>query len=75
MPEWISQAVELLKELNWLSVTIRILLAMLCGGIIAIEREKARQSAGMRTYMLVCMAAAVFYCDGKAPQGSGAYCF
>lgn len=65
MPEWIRLAADLLKELNWLSVTIRILLAMLCGGIIGIEREKANQSAGMRTYMLVCMGAAAVMLTGQ----------
>lgn len=58
MPEWIYQTEEVLKELNCISVAVRIFLAMLCGGIIGIEREKANQSAGMRTYMLVCMGAA-----------------
>lgn len=46
MPGWIGQAEELLKTLNLLSIAVRILLAMLCGGIIGIEREKANQAAG-----------------------------
>lgn len=59
MQGWIYQAGAVLGTLNWISVAIRIFLAMVCGGIIGIEREKANQSAGMRTYMLVCMGAAV----------------
>ena len=64
MPGWIVQAEELLKTLNLLSIAVRILLAMLCGGIIGIEREKANQAAGMRTYMLVCMGAAAVMLTG-----------
>ena len=65
MPGWIGQAEELLKTLNLLSIAVRILLAMLCGGIIGIEREKANQAAGMRTYMLVCMGAAAVMLTGQ----------
>jgi Uncharacterized membrane protein len=36
-------------------ICVRIILAILCGGIIGLERGKANQPAGMRTYMLVCL--------------------
>lgn len=49
---------ELLQELNWISITVRLLLALICGGILGIEREKKRRPAGLRTYMLVCVGAA-----------------
>ena len=32
-------------------------LAIICGGMIGIEREKKRRPAGFRTYMLVCLGA------------------
>ena len=40
-------------------ITIRIVLAILCGGLLGLEREKKRMPAGFRTYMLVCVGAAV----------------
>ena len=47
-----------LRELNTLSVLLRLTLAALCGGIIGIDREHKRRPAGFRTYMLVCLGAA-----------------
>lgn len=54
------------KYLNWLddvsnvwTICIRIFLAFVCGGIIGVEREKKRHAAGFRTYILVCLGAAV----------------
>lgn len=38
---------------------IRVGVAMLCGGIIGIDRGKKRRPAGFRTYMLVCVGAAM----------------
>ncbi len=48
-----------LRELNIISVTLRLLLAMLLGGMIGMERGKKRRAAGFRTYLLVCMGAAL----------------
>lgn len=41
-------------------VIIRLLLAIALGGIIGFERERRNRSAGLRTHMLVSLAAAVF---------------
>ena len=38
---------------------LRLLVASLCGGIIGIERGRKNRPAGFRTYMLVCMGAAL----------------
>jgi len=54
-----------LEDLNLTSIVIRILLSMVCGGVIGIERGKAHQPAGMRTYMLVCMGAAMVMLTGQ----------
>lgn len=51
-----------LRELNTLSVLLRLTLAALCGGIIGIDREHKRRPAGFRTYMLVCLGAALTMC-------------
>ncbi|MDO4753656.1 MAG: MgtC/SapB family protein [Bacillota bacterium] len=45
------------RELNLESVVIRLVLAMLFGGMIGIERGKKGRAAGFRTYMLVCIGA------------------
>jgi len=47
----------ILKELNALSIIVRIILSLLIGGILGIERGRKRQPAGFRTYMLVCLGA------------------
>ena len=41
------------------SVTVRMFLAVLCGGIIGIEREYKRRPAGFRTHILICLGAAM----------------
>lgn len=48
-----------LRDVTLLSVTIRLLLAMICGGIIGIEREFKRRPAGFRTHILICLGAAM----------------
>ena len=48
-----------LRELNTASVLLRLTLAMFCGGMIGLERARKHRPAGFRTYMLVCMGAAL----------------
>ncbi len=48
-----------IRDVTGLSVVIRLTLAVLCGGIIGIERSRKRRPAGFRTYMLVCMGASL----------------
>ena len=47
-----------LRELNEISIVLRYVLAVLCGGIIGLEREHKHRPAGFRTHILVCMGAA-----------------
>jgi len=42
-----------------LEALIRILIALVCGGIIGYEREHKNRPAGLRTHMLVCIGAAL----------------
>ncbi len=49
----------MLYELNIYSVTMRIILAMICGGIIGLERSRKNRPAGFRTYMIVCVSSAL----------------
>lgn len=44
--------------------TIRILAAILLGGLIGAEREWRRKPAGLRTHMLVSLAACLFHIVG-----------
>ena len=46
-----------LRELNAPSMMLRIVLAIINGGIIGFEREKKNRGAGFRTYMLVALGA------------------
>ena len=48
-----------LRELTVLSVSVRMVLAVVCGGIIGIEREYKRRPAGFRTHILICLGAAM----------------
>ena len=48
-----------LREMSFLSVLIRLLLVVLCGGVIGIEREYKRRPAGFRTHILICLGAAM----------------
>ena len=48
-----------LSELTIGSVLVRLLLIVLFSGMIGIERASKRHEAGLRTYILVCIGAAV----------------
>ena len=40
-------------------ICLRLLLAVICGGILGMERESKRRPAGLRTHILVCLGAAL----------------
>lgn len=61
----LTDILEYLQEFNIVSVFLRLLLAMICGGIIGYDRGKKRRPAGLRTYMLVCMGAALTIVIGQ----------
>ncbi len=48
-----------LLELNWVSIILRIALAVVVGGIIGSERGKSGSPAGLRTHILVCVGSAM----------------
>lgn len=60
-----EQIINYLRELNVVSIMLRFLLAIICGGIIGIERGKKKQAAGFRTHILVCMGAAIAMMTGQ----------
>lgn len=47
-----------LEKLNVISITLRLLMAVICGGLIGLERGTKGQAAGCRTHMLVCIGSA-----------------
>ena len=53
------ESLNVLRDVNVLSVTVRLLLAVACGGAIGIEREFKRRPAGFRTHILICLGAAM----------------
>lgn len=48
-----------LRDINITSVAVRMLLAVLCGGAIGMERTYKRRAAGFRTHILICLGAAM----------------
>ena len=46
-------------EIGWLTVAVRLVLAVFCGGFIGLERERKRRPAGFRTHILICLGAAM----------------
>ena len=48
-----------LRELSFLSVVLRLLLACACGTAVGLERSSKNRPAGFRTHLLVCLGAAV----------------
>lgn len=48
-----------LRDLNLLTVVLRIILACFCGALVGIERSYSNRAAGFRTHMLVCVAASI----------------
>ncbi len=47
------------REMSFLGVTVRLLAAVLCGGLIGLEREYKRRPAGFRTHILISLGAAI----------------
>ena len=47
------------REVTYLAVILRILAAVIVGGILGLERGMKHRPAGLRTYMLVCVGACV----------------
>ena len=48
-----------LRELTPLSMLVRLILALLFGGLLGLHGTRKQRAAGFRTYMLVCMGAAL----------------
>jgi putative Mg2+ transporter-C (MgtC) family protein len=47
------------REMTLLAITVRMLFATVCGGVIGVERELKRRPAGFRTHILICVGASM----------------
>lgn len=52
-------------HVNLFSVTLRLALSRVMGGLLGMEREQKQRPAGFRTYMLVCMGSALVMLTGQ----------
>lgn len=48
-----------LQDLNIISITFRVMLSLVFGGIIGLERSRKSRPAGFRTYMIVCLSSSL----------------
>jgi len=59
-------------ELNWLidsSVLFRLVLAVLLGGVVGMEREMHGRPAGFRTHIVVCLGATMLMVGSEYYRG------
>lgn len=47
------------RQMTLLAVAVRMLSAVICGGLIGLEREFKRRPAGFRTHILICLGASM----------------
>lgn len=55
--KYVERMIGVLRDVTWVSVIVRILVAFLLGGALGVERGLKQRPAGLRTYMLVCVGA------------------
>ena len=49
---------DFVRDMSFLAVAVRLVLAVVCGGLIGLAREYTRRPAGFRTHILICHGAA-----------------
>jgi putative Mg2+ transporter-C (MgtC) family protein len=65
--------VMLIDANDWLSIAFRLTLALLVGCLIGLNRQRGGRPAGMRTFMLVSMGAALFVMIPLQAEGDSPY--
>ena len=63
----------LINSTDWMHLTFRLALALLVGCIIGLNRQKGGRPAGMRTFMLVSLGAALFVMIPLQAEGDSAF--
>ena len=48
-----------IREVTYLAIAVRIVAAVVLGGLLGLERGMKNRPAGLRTYMLVCVGACI----------------
>lgn len=61
----VNEIMLLLGEINGFSVAVRMMLSMVIGGILGVERGYRNRPAGFKTHMLVCMGSAMVMMTGQ----------
>ena len=56
---FMTEFMEMISGYNTVSILFRLGLAVICGGLIGLDRGRKRRAAGFRTYMIVCVGAAL----------------
>ena len=54
-----------LGQWNIATVAFRLLVSLLCGGVIGITRSVKRRGAGFKTHVLVCLGATLIMMTGQ----------
>lgn len=54
-----KEIISFLHDFNYITIAIRLFLAVLAGGVIGYERGKHGSAAGLRTHILVCIGSAM----------------
>ena len=55
--DFLNRLVDIVTDFNDISVALRLILALVMGGLIGMERGLHGRAAGMRTHILVCVGA------------------
>ena len=65
------QCEQILQNIDWWAF-VPMLVAVILGGVIGLERELHRKAAGLRTNILICMGAALFVLVARGFQDENA---
>jgi putative Mg2+ transporter-C (MgtC) family protein len=69
----VSNLAAILNAHPLLLVAVKLIVAMICGGIIGLERELNRKPAGLRTNILICMGATLLMITSRHISGGAPY--
>lgn len=56
---FLQNALDYLRDFNLVTIIVRLVMAVMFGGFIGLERERHGRAAGLRTHILVCLGAAI----------------